>query len=287
MNEENKPAIKSPKLFLLPAGVLCIFVLAVLIPKLFIQSKASPELQECAELESSLMLDNPSQRLLNMNVVVANNTPTKANVYTLFGIKYKSIDVSCGKALKKTQEAIVQPPIYSIEEWPAYINTKYGYSFKHPRGSVVAVPGPSLSSVKESDSVIIYRSEEQNGIALQIEVREPIKENWPGVDEMNKLRSLPVKEYANHIWENNKYDNNPNMFNKQVSDLEEFTMDGNPAYKFTLTESYHGDDVMGGYSLGDEKFTYVITGKNEVKYQIWFPSNDSLWTTVVSTWNVD
>ena len=276
--------IRLPKI-LLPSIIL-ILSLGILIPKLFIPSNTNIELQKCADRETSVALGYPLQRLLAMKVKIVDNTPTKAIIYTLFGIKYKSIDVSCAKALKKEQETIIQPTIYSIEEWQTYTNSKYGYSFKHPATSVAVVPEPSPFSVEESDSVAVYRSKEQSGIALFIEVREPFRQNFPGADEMNRVRALQLKDYANHIWENNKYDANPNIFNKQTSDLEEFTLDGNSAYKFTLTESYHGDDVMGGYSLGDEKFTYIITSRGDIKYQIWFPSNDSLWATVISTWNI-
>jgi hypothetical protein len=101
-------------------------------------------------------------------------------------------------------------------------------------------------------------------------------------EKSRKVWRLPLTAYAQNIWSGNKNDPNPNVPDKRTSELDTFNLNGMAAYKFFLEGSYYGDDVDGGYTL-NEKHTYVISGTDQVKLQMYFKTADATANRILSS----
>lgn len=83
-------------LFLLSVIIVSGFVL----PKFLLKDNTNISLTDrnCAILESTIMLDNPFQRLFTIKITADEKSGNKlhTSAYTLFGIKYANVEVECG-----------------------------------------------------------------------------------------------------------------------------------------------------------------------------------------------
>lgn len=158
-------------------------------------------------------------------------------------------------------EPYLHPPVtVNPQNWSTYVNKKYGYSFKHPQESGVGSreqPGGDESELTHV-SFGLFNVEAQDPELL-----------WDGVDPIIlKTMKLPIKEFTQEIWKQNKEDTNSSNQYKEVGQISQSTVGGNIAYQFTLTGSFDG--MMGGYVL-NQKYLYLFVENKGLNYIIWFP----------------
>jgi hypothetical protein len=186
---------------------------------------------------------------------------------------------------------VIPPPSPSYSDkatWQTYTNERYEYSFRYPldREGHVQIPGPSADELENSSSISFW-NEPSGGFpydnsSFHVELRNLPTQKNQITEEMFQVWGLPLKEYAQKIWQDNK-DSALTRPAKQVGDLVEFKLDGQTAYKFSLTDSYVSDDIAGGYSLGvDRETLFIATAYKDNKYLI-STNNDKLGNEILST----
>jgi len=103
--------------------------------------------------------------------------------------------------------------------------------------------------------------------------------NGPG-RAISETMKLPLKDFVQEIWRQNKEDKNPYIKNKEVGEISNTTVGGKIAYQFTLTDSYH--DERGGYSL-EKKYLYHFVENNGLNFMIWFPMDDTTSSVILKS----
>lgn len=103
--------------------IVIIFGIGIIIPK-FVIDKGDEKLNFCAKQEASVLLDHPLQRLLSLQVSTVTNSNSnnrsEANIYTLFGVKYKTIEFDCEGHAK-------------ILDWKIYTDKALRYTIRYPK----------------------------------------------------------------------------------------------------------------------------------------------------------
>jgi hypothetical protein len=90
-----------------------------------------------------------------------------------------------------------------------------------------------------------------------------------------------LRDYAQNIWIQNKYDTNPNIKDKTVSDVKEVQLGSQTAYQFTLSKSFTWS--QGGYVL-NEPFVYTfLETKNKTKIVARVPVADRYRDTILNS----
>ncbi|MHB8652101.1 MAG: hypothetical protein ACYC8S_03115 [Minisyncoccota bacterium] len=75
--------------------------------------------------------------------------------------------------------------------------------------------------------------------------------------ERYELLSLNIEEFSKKIRQEQVDDENYAAQGKKIGQLEETTVDGQKAYKFTLTKTFGG--LLGGEALGPNVYQFTIT----------------------------
>lgn len=165
------------------------------------------------------------------------------------------------------------PKADETQGWLVFTNKKYNYSFKHPQGSSV---WSNQYATDEDEAFNVYLSSKQT--RFHVETQDP--EMYSNSPAVIKTMKLPLKEFAQEIWKQNKEDTNPNIQNKEVGQISQTTVGGKLAYQFTLTGSYH--DERGGYVL-EKKYLYLFVENNGLNFMTWLPADDSTARTILES----
>ncbi len=165
------------------------------------------------------------------------------------------------------------PKTDETKGWSIFTNKKYNYNFKHPQGSSV---GSNQFATNEEGAFNV--SLHSNKTRFNVEAQDPeISSDRPATI---KTMKLPLKEFVQEIWKQNKEDANPNIQNKEVGQISQTTVSGKLAYQFTLIGSYH--DERGGYVL-DNKYLYLFVENKGLNFMIWMPVDDSTAGQILGT----
>ncbi len=165
------------------------------------------------------------------------------------------------------------PKTDETQGWLIFTNKKYKYTFKHPQGSSV---GSNQFVTDGEDAFNVSLSGNQT--SFNVEAQDP--EMYSDSPAIIRTMELPLKEFAQEIWRQNKKDTNPNIKNKEVGQILQTTVGGEAAYQFALTGSYH--DGRGGYIL-EKKYTYLFVENNGLNFMIWLPADDSAARTILES----
>jgi hypothetical protein len=156
------------------------------------------------------------------------------------------------------------PKADETRSWLTFTNKKYNYSFKHPQGSSV---GSNQFATGEEEAFNVSLS--INKTRFNVEAQDPTM--YSNSPTTIKTMKLPLKEFAQEIWKQNKEDTNSNIQNKEVGQISQTTVGGKMAYQFTLTGSYYNE--RGGYVL-EKKYIYLFVENKGLNFMIWLPAED-------------
>lgn len=165
------------------------------------------------------------------------------------------------------------PKADETQGWLIFTSKKYNYSFKHPQGSSV---GSNQYATDNDEAFNVSLS--SNKTRFNVEAQDP--EMYSGSPTVINTMKLPLKEFAQEIWRENKEDTNPNIQNKEVGQISQTIVGGKVAYQFTLTGSYY--DERGGYVL-EKKYLYLFVENNGLNFMVWLPADDSTARTILES----
>jgi hypothetical protein len=165
------------------------------------------------------------------------------------------------------------PRTDETQGWLTFTNKKYNYSFHYPQGSSV---GSNQFATSEEEAFNVSLSSDKTH--FHVEAQDPaMYSNSPAT---MKMMELPLKEFTQEIWNQNKKDMDSNIQNKEVGQISQTTVGGKAAYQFTLTGSYH--DERGGYVL-EKKYTYLFVENKGLNFIIWLPTDESTTGKILET----
>jgi hypothetical protein len=125
----------------------------------------------------------------------------------------------------------------------AYINSKFGYELRYPKGEELGYTGLATTSpIRQSAEIIIGSPGIFRVDALDAEPNKP--EHLSALQRVETIRQLQLSS------------ENPNLSKRQVGALQETKFAGQPAYSFTLTEAYSTSN--GGYLLEPAETVYQL-----------------------------
>ena len=140
-----------------------------------------------------------------------------------------------------------------------FVNETYDYKFSYPSsGTIHANDMFSSKDAMNSKNLSVIDDKE----IFNITISQNDSEN--------------LKIYVEKIWTLNKEDKSENNqpLNKKISDMEKINFKNGEAYQFTLENSFANGDISG-YMLDGEN-TYIFSVRNELIYEIHFPSKNNI-----------
>jgi hypothetical protein len=150
-----------------------------------------------------------------------------------------------------------------------------GYSFQHPANRPTGSNQYVVGDTSKASAVV------WNGMGVRaISSLFSPAGKCAGVESNN----IDALEYAQRVWEINANDENPNIFDKEVGNLEKVTIGGREAHQFILTQSF--SSACGGHTLGEEH-KFIFAEHDGKIFEISLPTNDPILEGVLRTftWN--
>jgi len=167
--------------------------------------------------------------------------------------------------------------------WETYRNDIYGYKFSIAPSAEGEVQSNSYGKeANEAANITLFLGEKGSDTGNSFKVWA-FKEggNASGLQRLSGINDyLDVKKVAEAIWRINKEDTNPNFPDKRVGNFQEFTFEGEAAYKFSLTRSY--GNVTGGYVLDRENIILYVKHGN-ILYELIYPAYSTSAAQILST----
>ena len=177
----------------------------------------------------------------------------------------------------KVKYPLPPPP---TDGWKTF-TSKFGYILKYPPN--FQTYSDNMGALPENAHdvhVCVEESQCNQDTSIQIQVRHPGE--WVKYPDVAAVLKLNLADYAYRIWALNKNDPNPyKPKDKQVGELRQTTISGQPAYQFTLNGSYA--DISGGGDLLNQEFLYTLLSNNGYKYLLRFPSSNKDLGQILST----
>ncbi len=158
----------------------------------------------------------------------------------------------------------------ATEGWLTFTNKKYGYSFNHPQISFVE---SNEFTTDENEAFSVYWSGNKTNFNVEVQ-------GYSGDPAAIKVTKLPLKEFVQEIWRENKEYINPNGVNKEVGQISQTTIGGKVVYQFTLTGEFHTENAS--YSLS-KKYRYLFMENNGLKFMVWLPEEDVTAKTILES----
>ncbi len=163
----------------------------------------------------------------------------------------------------------------NLADWIEFHNTTYGYTLQHPSNCQPIKMESSADEITEAGDINFC------GLTINPEPADNFQEQSPKIAE--KMR-LPLAEFAKLTWEQNKFDENPNMKNKQVGALQQTVVSSSTAYTFNFDSSFQ--DVRGGY-LVNSKSTAIIFSNGKMNFIAVYEANDDTAKSILRTLKFD
>lgn len=186
------------------------------------------------------------------------------------------VDATIGKLMLSTFKILGQEPSDETDDWTVRIDQAYGFSFKYPTTysldfNKVASGSPNLTIVYDNSTYQVDTAK------FKIEVQD-LKFIGQSDTTSRNIIQLPLSEYVNKKWDLNKTASVSGIHT--VSPLLQTTIDGKPAYQFSVDGKYVDD--RGSETLTEE-YLYAFTENAGYKYKIWYPKSSTVYDQILKT----
>lgn len=166
-------------------------------------------------------------------------------------------------------------------DWKTFTSGKYGFSIKYGPDDLLGGGAPGVSINEYPNITINDGQPSQNSQWLTVEALDAeLNKSVPAIYNAYKLDLKSYVEEVRIIIENESK-KNPNI---KLGQLEETSIDGQKAYKFSLSGAYK--DHSGGFALNEENTFVFMTGLTEMKFAIYYPTTNKHLDKVFSTFTI-
>lgn len=178
-------------------------------------------------------------------------------------------------------------------DWVSFKNKRYNYSLRHPPDAYVNCGAPPDIFAEDywgvcitADPVSLQTPHPWIRPSMRIDILDPtvyITGDEGEPDKDGDFLSQDLDDYARSLWQLNKQEEHT-VRSKTVGPLEQVTVAGRNAYRFTVTRTL--STRTGGSLLNVPYVIVILEDDQKLKYRIRFP-NDTIYDTILSTMKLD
>lgn len=187
-------------------------------------------------------------------------------------------DVTTFMHMATTFKMLHQEPVDETDSWKLHTNTTYGYQFRYPLTyaldfNKVASGTPTLVIAYDNTKVQVDMPK------FKIEVQDAKNFGQSAITSREILK-LKLDEYVIKKWDYNKAATDAAIVNRRISAIKTTTVDGKPAYSFTVSGKYIDDHVA---EILQEEYIFIFTESGGYKFKIWFPTSSLIYNQIFNT----
>lgn len=232
--------------------------------------------EEKAEVKEQLEVprdleETPKQRALDYKVILLVSIFLALVLFGAIAVMSKTKT----QTSKPAAQTVTPSPTPTDEtaNWKTYTNSQYGYSIKYPSNYRIYTSGIVQEATRSSEIGISNLKDENSVLTIHVDEKK-----HSSIENMN-LSQIAEVNYVSNV-------SNHNYIKQIIAPLKLTSLDGQPAYTYTLIAAGYSGKWRGfpvGAINNFRKITTLETEKDGLYFTLVFPSDDPNLNQILST----